>query len=258
MDWYERERKFRITKTKGKRSIFNCDIKLDDGRFIENACMNSLGIFSNIQILHPNNEIKKIPKKRNSMGGIFFQSQNYATDVNDLVRIIGDKPVYTNVKPGLHNMYADINGNAIVLEASENGNEISYIKDNYIVMTNFPVYEFREKHYSKVSGIGSDRYIIAHKEIIKHKNNFGIKQGFNVLKKAKNTSKHSPTVCSLIFDPIESNVYFVLFSIFEKIWKVSILDNTIETYKGFDKQYKSQLGSRGITSSELEKIMYEK
>jgi hypothetical protein len=256
MDWYERERKFKITKTKNKRSIFHCTIKLDDGRFIENACMNDLGLFSNFQILHPNSEIKKIPKKRNNIGKIFFESQNHAADVNDLKRIIGDKPVYTNVKPGLHNMYADKNGNAIVLEASENGNEISYVKDNRLVMTNFPVYEFREKHYSKVFGIGSDRYIIAHKEINKHKNNFGIKQGFDVLKKARNTSTHSPTVCSLIFAPIELNVYFVLFSIFDKIWKVSILNNTIETYEGFNKQYKSKLGSKGITSSELEKIMY--
>jgi len=104
-------------------------------------------------------------------------------------------------------------------------------------------------------GTGEDRYKIVYKEIKKNKSKFDLFQGFNVLEKAKNISKNCPTVCSMVFDPIELNVYIALFGSFDKIWKISILENTIETYKGFRKHYKSKLGSKGILSSELERYM---
>jgi hypothetical protein len=59
----------------------------------------------------------------------------------------------------------------------------------------------------------------------------------------------------MIFEPIELNIYIALFGIFEKLWKISILNNTIETYKGFNKQYKFKLGPKGILSSQLEQYM---
>lgn len=273
MDDPERERRFKVTTLKCNKKCsdkgicakcilknnnvlrFHCQIK-NGNSFLENACMNSFGVFSNYQILVPNNEIKlEKPKSSIPIAKVFYQSQMYSKNIKDILKIIGNKTIYNDFGSGLHNMFADKNGNAIVLEASENGNEISFIKDNYIVMTNFPVYEFHEKHYTKAVGFGDDRYKIAHKEIISHKQNFDLMQGFNVLEKAKNTSEQCPTVCSMIFDPIELNVYITLFGIFDKIWKISIINNSIETFKGFNKEYKIKLGSKGILSSQLEQYM---
>jgi len=273
MDDPERERKFKITTLKCNKKCndkrlcekcilknsnvirFHCQIK-NGNSFLENACMNNFGVFSNYQILVPNNEIKlDKPKLSIPIGKIFYQSQVYSKDINDIIDIIGNKTIYSNFKSGLHNMFADKNGNAFILERSEKGNELNFLKDNFILMTNFPIYEFVGKPYLKVIGVGEDRYKIAYKEIKNHKKNFDFIQGFKILEKAKNTSKKCPTVCSMIFDPIELNVYIALFGVFDKIWKISILNNTIETYKGFNKQCNFKLGPKGILSSQLEKYM---
>lgn len=273
----DRERKFKITKLECKKSCIDsgkcdeCNLKnntiimfhcqnRENNRYIDSVCMNSLGMFSNYQFLVPNNNIE-IPKPKSNKiaaGNLFSQSQMYFGTVSGLINRIDNKTVYYNDSFGvfrLHNMFADKKGQAIILEASENSNAISSIHDKFIVMTNFPVYEFEGKHYSDVQGDGSDRYKIAHEEIIKNKNDFGVDQAFDVLKKVRHTSEYYPTVCSLVFDPNRLYVYIALFGIFEKTWRVSIFENTVESYTGFDKTYKFKIGTKGILASELEKYM---
>jgi hypothetical protein len=264
IDHSDRERKFKITtlKRNWKNDTiirFHCQNR-ENGKFLDSACMNSLGMFSNYQFLVPNKD-EQIPKSKSnriSDGNLFSQSQMYVETVDELLRRMGDRTVYysNSFDPfKLHNMYADKEGGAIVLEASENGNAISSLEDKFIVMTNFPVYEFKGKHYSEVYGEGSDRYKIIHNEIIKNKDNFGIEQAFDVLKKTCDSSEYFPTVCSMVFDPIGLYVYLVLFGNFKKMWRISIKENIIETYTGFKEPHRFKIGTKGILASELEKYM---
>ena len=277
IDHPDRERKFKITDIKCNNGCidsgkcdkcylqnntikrFHCQNREND-RFLDSACMNSLGLFSNYQFLVPNKEIQ-IPKPKSnkiSVGSLFSQSQMYMGTVSDLINRIGDEKIYYNDSFGsfkLHNLFADKEGYAIVLEASENRNEISYVHDNFIVMTNFPVYEFEGKHYSEVYGDGSDRYKIACNKILKNKDDFDLQKAFDVLKMARHSSEYFPTVCSMVFDPTNLYVYLALFGVFDKIWRVSIKENIIETYSGFEGAYKFRIGAKGILASELEKYM---
>jgi hypothetical protein len=264
IDHPDRERKFKITtlKRNWKNDTiirFHCQNK-ENERFLDSVCMNSLGMFSNYQFLVPNKN-EQIPKPKSNIiadGNLFSQSQMYVETVDELLKRMCNRTVYYSNSFGsfkLHNMYADKDGGAIIIEASENGNAISSLQDKFIVMTNFPVYEFEGKHYSEVYGDGSDRYKIAYDEIIKSRNKFGIEQAFEVLKKTKFTSEYFPTVCSMVFDPAGLYVYLVLFGIFEKIWRISITENIIESYAGFEETYKFKISKKGILASELEKYM---
>jgi len=259
IDHPDRERKFKITKVKENGMIiFHCQNR-ENNRFVDTACMNSLGMFSNYQILTPNNNTKISKPKSNKLavGNLYTLSQMYMGTISELLNRIGKNTVYHNdlFEFRLHNMFADIKGQAVILETNENGNAISYIHDKHIVMTNFPVCEFEGKPYSDVYGEGSDRYKIAHDEIIKNKNNLGVKQAFCVLEKARYKHEYCPTVCSMVFDPINLYVYIALFGVFEKIWRVSLIEDTLETFSGFDKNYKFKIGSKGILASELEKYI---
>ncbi len=277
IDHPDRERKFKITKVKcdetciGSSKCDSCKLKdniiyrfhcqnREKDRFFDSACMNSLGMFSNYQFLVPNKEtlIQKPKDKRISIGNLFSQSQMYMGTVNDLINRIGNEKVYYNNlfdRYALHNLFADKTGEALVLEASENGNEINLISDKFILMTNFPTYEFKGKYYTEVHGDGSDRYKIAYEEIVKNKDNFGVKQAFDVLKKARHSSEFFPTVCSMVFDPMRLYVYLALFGDFNKIWRISIGENIIETYSGFEETHSIKLGTKGVLASELEKYM---
>lgn len=265
IDHPDRERKFKITLLKRKwknDSIirFHCQNREND-KFLDSVCLNSLGMFSNYQYLVPNKEdiqITKLKSNKISDGNLFSQSQIYVDTVEELLERMDNRTIYYSNSFGsfkLHNLYADKEGNAIVLEACENGNAIHYLEDKCIVMTNFPVYEFEGKHYTEVYGDGSDRYKTAYDEIIKNKSNFSFEMALDVLRKTRHESEYYPTVCSMVFDPVGLYVYLVLFGDFEKIWRISIKENIIETYIGFKESRIFKIGSKGILASELEKYM---
>lgn len=53
----------------------------------------------------------------------------------------------------------------------------------------------------------------------------------------------------------QTNEIFVSFKYdFNKIWKVNLEGNTIETYKGFDEYAGMKIKPQGITASELQKL----
>ncbi len=277
IDHPDRERKFKITTLKCNKGCigsgqcgicnlrnnpiirFHCQNR-ENNRFLDSACMNSLGMFSNYQFLIPNKkmEIPKPKSKKISDGNLFSQSQMYTGTVSELIKRIGDKTVYYSDLFGsfkLHNMFADKEGHSFILESGEKGNAITHQHDKYIVMTNFPVYEFEGRPYSEVYGDGSDRYKTACNEITRNRENFGVVQAFDILEKVRHTSEYFPTVCSMVFDPLKLYVYVALFGDFKKIWRISITENIIESYIGFEKDYKFRVGNKGILASELEKYI---
>ncbi len=84
-----------------------------------------------------------------------------------------------------------------------------------------------------------------------NRENFGVVQAFDILEKVRHTSEYFPTVCSMVFDPVKLYVYVALFGDFKKIWRISITENIIESYIGFEKDYKFRVGNKGILASEL-------
>lgn len=55
----------------------------------------------------------------------------------------------------------------------------------------------------------------------------------------------------MIFDPLERMVYIVIDGDFQRIWRVSIDEQAIMTWSGFEKNRSAQLQENGITVSEL-------
>jgi hypothetical protein len=152
----------------------------------------------------------------------------------------------------LHSLLADITGQAIVAEVGEQGNAITPIEGDFHVMTNFPVYQFAGKSYEEVEGSGSTRYKIAYQYLLEQAEHFDIEYGLALLQVAINTSAEYPTRCSMVFDPTTQEIYVALEGNFEKIWKVSLQDGTMETWKGFTEPVTVPLTTQGILASSLE------
>ncbi|MCX7773605.1 MAG: hypothetical protein N2376_10895 [Clostridia bacterium] len=151
----------------------------------------------------------------------------------------------------IHMMLADKYGDAVICEVGKGKNELVDIKDKFLVMTNFKVSDFRDKPYTDVFGGGADRYKTACETIEKNLEGFNIDTGWDVLKKTVQTNPSCETLMSSLFDPKENVVYFSLRRDFSKVWKVSIDNGTIETYKGFDKSYVIKIPENGILSTVL-------
>lgn len=76
----------------------------------------------------------------------------------------------------------------------------------------------------------------------------------NALKSTIQENSPHLTQCSMLFDPANAEVFIVLKRDFSKVWKVSINDGTIETFKGSNSHQSFKIGDRGIPIKNLENI----
>lgn len=118
-------------------------------------------------------------------------------------------------------------------------------------MTNLPHYEFIGKNYTSVYGVGSERYQTAYEYILNHKAAFNLNDGIEALKQTAQSNGDYPTQISLLFDPVSMEVYFCLKQNYSRVWKVSLKNETLETYSGFIENRTQKLGPTAITASQL-------
>ena len=120
-------------------------------------------------------------------------------------------------------------------------------------MANFSNGDFAGQNWKDVSGVGATRYRNAYQHILDNYDSFDVQDGLNALKKAIQSSGGYKTQCSMVFDPENNEVYIVLHRNFNKIYKLSINNGTLETYSGFEKNNSFTINQTGITSTQLKK-----
>ena len=247
-DYPDVEVKFDV-KSRGGREVFEMLFE-KNGRFIGTVGMNSDGLFVSSQMLYP--EAPGAPRTKSGeiyIWKVYTESLPRFGSVMEVSDYIEDKKiVHCNVT--LHEFVADAYGDAMVVEVGDRENVVTRMKDDFMVMTNFPVAEFSGKGYQGACGVGADRYIAVTRHIMDHKSRFDVTRGMEALEKAAMAGEWS-TQCSMVFLPKRGEVYIALYRDYDRIWKLSIEDETIETYAGFEEPSKVGLGLFGVTGTRL-------
>ncbi|HVO74944.1 MAG TPA: T9SS type A sorting domain-containing protein [Ignavibacteriaceae bacterium] len=163
----------------------------------------------------------------------------------------GTKVIHINGL-SLHDFFADKYKRAYVLEVGADKNLITQIESDFMVMTNFPINQFAGKPLDQINGVGADRYKAAYQYIQANKEHFAFDNGIETLKRTIQSAGDFKTQVSLLFNPINNEIYVILKRNFNKVWKVSLNEETIETYSGFDQFKKIALNSEGISGTELQ------
>jgi len=245
------EMKFCID-TIGDLKVF--DMRFDLGEFFASTvAMNSNGLFCNLQELYPEVPPENPGLNEMRIEELFFESANTFRSCEDVRNVLSDYGVVMGTI-SLHSLYADMK-EAMVVEVGQNNNEIIEMKRNFAVMTNFPVSEFADKNYQEVHGAGDDRYKAAYTYLLEHEE-FDLDDGFALLERAVSQSEYYPTRCSLVFDPENTDIYVVLEGNFDKIWKISMENETVETFRGFNGYHVMDIGE-GLTASQLKALEHE-
>lgn len=254
-DYWEVASRIRINDI-GDISSFLFEIN-QGGTFLETAGMNTNGSFSNFQGNLSEKHVNVVPNENcitiADLYRNFLNSNQLVKDVDD---IISKKTVlYPPIPPEfnkLHNMFADKNGNALILESACGKNDITRINDNnFLVMTNFPVGQFKNMNYKDVSGAGSDRYIKAYEYLSNIKTDFSVDNAFEILENTVQKEEKWETIISMVFVPDELTVYAAIRRDFNKIWKVDIKRKCIETFRGFENKMSMDIGSSGVDIANL-------
>jgi len=143
----------------------------------------------------------------------------------------------------MHDLFADVSGDAFVLEEYEGENVMTKAEGGVLVMTNFPNHfvgqvdleksEFELRNTYGFDGV--DRYKTVHEVIAAHLNDFNVTFAFEALQNAAQYGIYR-TRFSGVYDPNEKVVYVALECDYDHIWKFSLTEGTVETHLGFGEE----------------------
>lgn len=217
---------------------------------------NTKGMFVNEIMVYPKedfgiiNGFKHNGLKKISMKDVFEEALYKYSKVEEINGYLKDKKL-TNLNT--HDMFADRFGKAEAVEAGKDKNMITRNKDKFFLMSNFSLYYYKNIDYKNIFDRGSDRYIAGYDYILKNFNGFNISKGIEMLKAMKCIDVNFNTLCSFLYEQETNCVYIAINMDYSKVWKLSIQDETIETYKGFKTPMKVKINGN-ISLSDLKKL----
>ena len=200
---------------------------------IRTVGMSGDGLFSSMQVFDTGEEVST----REPADGecyIYMPFYHYLWSCDSLQDVRGFLRENTLVQypdPPLHLLLADVEGNAIIAEVGEGGNEILEIgSEGFLVMTNFPNQWFRDVGYDEVSGCGARRYIITWENMLERSASLSPSTGLGVLEDALNRSPGFPTRASMLFVPENGEVYVAIDSDLDHVWRFDLEDGIAEPW----------------------------
>lgn len=226
---------------------------LADNKYRNIAGFNSEGLFICTQAVEYSPGFKSSCNENDWFAfDIFDEALKKTRKASEFFEILNKRVISYPRNPlfpdlGLHTIIADKTGDAFILEEGNDTNIVSPIRNDFIIMTNFPNGDFKEANYNKVYGIGADRYICAHEYIHNNIHNFGINEAFEVLSK---TSRED-TRCSIVYEPLKNEIYISLKKDSSKKWKISIIEKTIQSLDGFLSNNKIQFTNEEVCVKDI-------
>jgi hypothetical protein len=216
------------------------------------AGMNMNGMFSASQGLIPAGKPPAVRKKNQISTWMFHQLVlSRFEKAAQVEQFLQKRQVVQSIGTSMHNLVADEYGQAMVVEPGENSNRVSKIEKRHIVLSSFPYHQLQGKSNDEAEGDGADRFKIAHQYIRSNIAGFDIDKGMEVLKLARNKSDTYQTRCSMVFDPQKGEIFISLEANFDRVWKVSLKDQIIETHIGFESSRRRSIPATGLPASEL-------
>ena len=235
-----------------QKRVFHMAFDWDKGNKVVTLGVNTEGLFANMQLLYPSDLSGwRQGPNTNFFWEIYEESLKSFGRVQEVRVLLNERRLIQGNGVTLHSMFADKHGDALVVEAGHEGNNIVNKMDKFLVMTNFPISDFVNVAVQEVEGVGSERYKAAYNYLLQNSDSFCVDSGMKLLKNVVNTTPYFPTRCSFVFDPEPALVYFSLEGDFNKIWRVSIKKSIIETWKGFQTHKLLKIGKDGILAEQL-------
>lgn len=214
--------------------------------------MNEHGLFSSDQMVSPLRAPVDAPGEDEMyIWNSYYDGLRTCTSVLDVLDLIGNRRLVQYPSLALHNLFADSSGDAMFVETGISENAITRIEGPFLVMTNFNNGDFHDTPIDAIIGDGADRYRTAYRMLENHVKPLDIDQAFEILKSTSQSTGSYKTRYSLVADPETLEIYIALERDYDHIWRVSLRERTIETYRGFFTQHTLRLDETGVTGPTL-------
>jgi hypothetical protein len=248
-DFPDVEMKLKIVKTEITKYI--CFYLNAYGVYYPFAGMNLKGKFVNFQ------EMYKLDNEASERSGVeidaielFFSYLSDQISVDEVGLIKDDVMIRYPENFKVHSMFADTSGKAVILESIKGKAVHSKINEKKIVMTNFS--NFINSDSEKIDQsccVGADRYLTAYSMVGAEKSSLDIDKAIKILCNTFQKEGDYQTRCSVVFDPLKSEVYMIIARNFNNIWRISLENETLE--KVCDCNKKIEINNEGMIINKL-------
>lgn len=219
-----------------------------EGAIHATAGLNGAGLFAAAQILvaHFTQEAEAETDEWISPYEVFVQSLQAGQRVADVLAILGERRLGYSADRKGHQLYADCEGGAVILEPGPSANRVYRSQGRCAVMTNRPAQKEMDRAAENITRLGVDRYQIATQWIQSRLEEFTIEDGFETLRRTMLVRGRFTTQASIVADPQAGEVYIALRKDFNRIWKVDLHERTVEAYAGFSETWSAALDESGV------------
>ena len=216
--------------------------------WIPTVGMNEHGVFATLQYQCPMIEGVACPGEGEMfVYQLFTEALHHCSSIEGVEAVLESADLVNLADLTLHALIADTSGRALIAETGSEGDCITMIDDDWLVMTNFRCGDFPQARPEEVEGVGAERYRRALNYIGDHHEGFGLTEAMATLETAVEPDGAWSTRASMVYRPSERAVYVSIDRDFGHIWRISMDDGTIGTFSGFEDERVQVVGEDGIT-----------
>ena len=218
-----------------------------------NLEFNEKGLFGVMLMVYPEEDGKSYLSADEIFMPALVSMVRIEDKVEGILKNIEKRNVVQYSGVTLHDIFADKYGNTAIIETVNDENIVIKNDKNFTVMTNFYNSSYMNISVKDIQDVGSERYKIACRYIEENIETFNVESALECLSKVVQKPSFSswPTQYTLVMDPVNNDIYFTIARDFDKVWKISLDNETIETYTGFDEYAITHMPKDGFTLSEL-------
>lgn len=215
---------------------------------LDNAILNDQGMFTTTQDHYPlEPHVNAFDENREGLLPFAFWTPYVFGDAAGIRTAIAESKPMQHMFGCVHDLFADIHGDAVILELIDDEVVLTDIEGPYIVLTNFAIQQLQEVEPAKAKGYGQDRYVTAQQMIEENIDTFDVDTAFEVLQATKQSKyAYYPTQYSVVHDPLTLTSYFAIQQNFDQIWQVTLEDGMLRTHKGFSEPLEMPMTDQGI------------
>jgi hypothetical protein len=252
-DWYpDAEILFNVETGEDGRRVFTMSYILEGSDPIPTVGMNSLGFFATMQVIDTDIGTGTPQDDEVMIWMPFYQGLWHLSEFSQVEAYLDSLKLVQYSEIPLHLMLADDQGSAMLVEVGEESNRIVELgSDPFIVMTNFSCFESINLEYTEVTGTGAARYVAAWEALETNAECLDVDGAMDVLHAALNHSDGFPTRVSMVFDPYDNSVYVALDGNLDKVWKITLEEGVVSSYRGLPDELSYPLPEGGISSFDL-------
>lgn len=221
----------RIDAPQGQHRVLSLSF-LGDGGSSLNACLSETGMFASMQALYPD-ETSTNPLCYRDTITVSGAATSFPFLLRDTAQVKALLKTQHIVHAGgsYHVLIADPT-DAIVLELITDATRVTECQGDYLLMGNFAIWRPQGEAMRPIDAVGADAYDAAQAHIEACLPAFSVEDALDTLALAAQHDE-APTRLSIVHDAASLTSYLAVGGDFDHIYRISMMEGTAETHKGF-------------------------